>query len=144
MALTVAPEDNFDSLLSLADADAYWAGLNQTAWDNATVPAKERALRIATNYLWARNLREAAWYPEVHVNLENATAEAALRVLQGKIGRDPDPAPVVQKTVGPVTLRYADPGDSVGSQPRFQVIEDMLHGLTVSGSPWGNVTLERV
>lgn len=144
MALTLAPTTGWNTFLSVEDADAYWLGSTLGAsWATASQADKERALRIATNYVWARGLLQSAWYPDMNPQLASAVAEAALRVIQGKIGRDPDATPITEKTVGPITLKYSDVGSSP-AEPRFKVIDDMLHGLTTGGPPYGPVFIERV
>jgi hypothetical protein len=101
-----------DSYLSVADADTYHTNHSgSTDWSGAATAVKEKSLRLATQYLnirfnglwkgykatdlqalaWPRVLADkedvydAAYYDSesLPIVLENATAELALRVVQG-------------------------------------------------------------
>jgi hypothetical protein len=56
MALIVAPAEGYDSLVSLADANAYCADMGHAGWTDAD-EAREAALRRATQYLLTRAAR---------------------------------------------------------------------------------------
>lgn len=140
MALTVYPAIGWDSLVSLEDADAYWAAMGNTAWAGTSEPLREAALRRGTQYVLAQRLLPAALDPVVHPNVEAATAEAAERHRNGLLYKEPDPAPIIEKTVGPLSIRYGLPGSSSGKV--VPVIADLLVGLT-QGSFGGQIFFER-
>lgn len=149
MTVAVYPAPGYDSFISLGDADAYLAGLGYAQWAAATATVREASLRRGTQYVYSRRLvSEALWdfsvkpnIQRVHPNVAAATAEAAVRHLDGKLYRDIDPAPVVEKSVGPLTLRYGTP--SYGGQAKFPAIDDLLFGLVYTGAGFGPVTFER-
>lgn len=127
MALIVAPTAGFDSLVSLADADAYHASMGATPWSAADTDAREAALRKATLYISGRRVK-AVYLDPVHANVKAATSEAALRALDGSLYADQAPQAVVSESVGPVSVTYSDPRN--GGRPRFPIIDDLLAGLT--------------
>ena len=133
MPLTVAPALDFDSLVSLAEADAYWLGMGNVAWGAATIGAREAALRRATQYIIGRRIVASALNPTVIRRVREATMEAAIRALLNTLYLDVAPAGIVQKTVGPITIRYA--GASNRGHPRFPVIDELLLGLTMAYEP---------
>lgn len=149
MTVAVYPAPGYDSFISLGDADVYLVGLGYKQWAVTSVPDREAALRRGTQYIYSRRLlSEALWdfdvkpnVQRVHPNVAAATAEAAIRHINGSLYRDIDPAPVVEKSVGPLTLRYGTP--SYGGQARFPVIDDLLFGLAYLGVGFGPVTFER-
>ena len=149
MPVAVYPAPGYDSFISLEDANVYLASLGYAQRINETVPMREAALRRGTQYVFSRRLvSDALWDFDVHPNVQRvhpnvaaATAEAAIRHINGSLYRDVDAAPVVQKTVGPLTLRYGTP--SYGGQMKFPVIEDLLFGLVYTGAGYGPVTFER-
>lgn len=150
MPVAVYPAQGYDSFISLADANAYLASLGYAQWAAATEPAREAALRRGTQYVFSRRLvSEALWdttttphMARVHPNVAAATAEAAVRHINGQLYADIDPTPVVEKTVGPLTLRYGQPTN--GGVRKFPVIDDLLYGLVYTGGGFGPVTFERV
>ena len=107
-----------ESYLSVADADTYWAAHGAPSeWTDAVTAAKETALRVATQYLdaaygprWQGQSKSSAQrlaWPRAAVldldgyliasddlprNLEEATAEAALRQITETDGLMPDVA----------------------------------------------------
>lgn len=154
MAVAVYPAPGYDSFISLEDANAYLDSLGyaKNVWNNKSTTEREAALRRGTQFIYARRLlTEALWdttttpaTPRVHPNVAAATAEAARRHVEGSLYRDLDPAPVLEKTVGPLTLRYGPPG-AVSEAVRYPVITDLLFGLTVvSAAGFSAVTFERV
>lgn len=154
MAVAVYPAPGYDSFISLEDANTYLTSLGyaKNVWDNKSTTEREAALRRGTQFIYARRLLpEALWdtttnpaTPRVHPNVAAATAEAARRHVEGSLYRDLDPAPVLEKTVGPLTLRYGQPG-AVGEAARYPVITDLLYGLTyINSAGFGSVTFERV
>lgn len=148
MALVVYPADGYDSFISREDADAYLASMGYSEWAALAPEVKEAALRRATQYVFARRLNTEALQDSdgtlrVHGNVAAATAEAAIRVNAGTLYRDinPEVGAVIEKTVGPITTRYA-PGAK--GEIRIPIIEDLLFGLVYTGpSGYGPVILER-
>jgi len=156
MAVAVYPAPGYDSFISLEDADKYLTdlGFAKNVWDNKTVSEREAALRRATQFIYARRLLPAALWdtsvtpsmPRVHPNVAAATAEAARRHVEGTLYRDLDAAPVLEKTVGPLTLRYAQPAAVADEAAHYPIIGDLLYGLCErsGGSGMGSVMFERV
>jgi hypothetical protein len=155
MAVAVYPAPGYDSFISLEDANAYLTSLGyaKNVWDNKSTTEREAALRRGTQFIYARRLRpEALWdittipaTARVHPNVAAATAEAARRHVEGSLYKDLDPAPVLEKTVGPLTLRYGVPTVVTDEAKLYPVITDLLYGLTyTSGAGLGAVTFERV
>jgi hypothetical protein len=124
--LIVAPDPDFDSLVSVAFADAYHVSLGNQAWEPLTLEAKEAALRRATQYVMARRVKEHYLNP-LHYNVKAATAEAALRANDGTLYADVEAQAVVSETVGPISTTYA--ASTSGGRMRFPVIDDLLRGL---------------
>lgn len=141
MALTIAPLTDYDSLVSLADADAYWAGMGEASWALATVANREAALRRGTQYILGRRILASAVDPVVLRPIREATSEAALRALNGKLYQDVGPAPVIEKTVGPITVRFG--AAAYNGQIRIPIIDELLVGLTLT-TDYGAIFSERV
>jgi len=135
--------ENAESYVALAFADDYHERFDNAGWADADEPAREAALRRATQYLdtrytfggepltdtqalaWPRTL--APWPVRA---VQAATCELAIRALAGQLYTDAGDAPVVQETVGPISVTYGSSQN--GGQPRFVVVEDMLRGLFAS------------
>lgn len=128
MALTVAPDEGFDSLVSLTAANLYMAAMGHSAWTGDDT-AKEVALRRATQYLLAHYQIHDDYLDPVHSRVEDACCEAALRALTGELYTDVAAQEATEKTVGPITVRYA--ASRTGGQKRFALIDDLLRGLVV-------------
>jgi hypothetical protein len=153
MAVAVYPAPGYDSFISLADANKYLTdlGFAKNVWDNKSTTEKEAALRRGTQFIYARRLLpEALWdttvtpaVARVHPNVAAATAEAARRHVEGSLYRDLDSAPVLEKTVGPLTLRYAAPA-AVKPSDHYPIIGDLLYGLIELSGGYGPVTFERI
>jgi hypothetical protein len=154
MALAVYPAPGYDSFISLEDANAYLTALGyaKNVWDNKTIEEREAALRRGTQFIYARRLLpEALWdtttipaTARVHPNVAAATAEAARRHVEGTLYRDLDATPILEKTVGPLTLRYGPPG-ATDEAAHYPVIGDLLYGLCERYSAgMGSVMFERV
>ena len=131
MALIVAPDEGYDSLVSLSDANAYMANMGHT-WTGDD-PTREAALRRATQYLQARYRIKDAYLDPVHANVAAACCEAALREISGRLYTDVDPSVVTGEAVGPVSVSYSDNVRN-GGQVRVAVIDDLLRGLTAVGN----------
>jgi hypothetical protein len=154
MPVAVYPAPGYDSFISLEDANAYLTALGyaKNVWDNKSTSEREAALRRGTQFIYARRLLpEALWdttttpaTARVHPNVAAATAEAARRHVEGSLYGDLPSAPVLEKTVGPLTLRYGQP-TITSEAARYPVITDLLYGLTYTNSSgYGAVTFERV
>lgn len=128
MPLIVAPEEGYDSLVSLEDADAYCADMGHAGWTGSD-QVKEAALRRATQYLSTRYSILPEYLDPVHKNVKAACCEAALRALSGSLSADVSAAVVTEKTVGPITVAY-DTHVRNGGQTRFTILDDLLRGLT--------------
>lgn len=129
-----------ESYVALAFADDYHDRFGNAAWSAAGEPAREAALRRATQYLDTRyqfsgnpltNTQALAWPRDIAQwpvrAVQNATCEAALRALDGALYVDAGDAPVVQETVGPISVSYG--ASQNGGQVRLTIIDDMLRAL---------------
>lgn len=132
---------NAESLLSVADADAYHTAMGNAAWGAATTAQKEAALRRATQYLDARyqwqgdplTATQALSWPREGVSwpvkrVQDACAELALRaVALGGLYTDQDAAAIKQESIGPASVTY-DVTHNRG-QVRYTLVDDLLAGL---------------
>ena len=131
MALIVAPDEGYDSLVSLSDANAYMANMGHSWAGDDSV--KEAALRRATQYLQARYRLKDEYIDPVHANVSAACCEAALREISGRLYTDVDAAVVTGETVGPISVSYSDSVRN-GGQVRVAIIDDLLRGMTGVGN----------
>lgn len=127
MALIVAPTEGFDSLVSLADADAYWQRMGGAEWAALDDPSREAALRRGTQYVLARNIKAEAIDPVVHTRVSSAVCEASALAASGELYGVIDAKPVLREQVGEVAISYGQPTN--GGRARFPVIDDLLRGL---------------
>ena len=135
--LIVAPDDGYDSLVSLADAQGYMARMgHEWATDEAE---QEIALRRGSQYITAQYSVRPEYLSPVADNVKWATCEAALRAANGSLFADVDAQAVVQESVGPISTTYAQPAN--GGQKRFGVIDALMRGMTIGGA--GQVKLIR-
>lgn len=128
MTLIVAPEDGYDSLVSLLEASAYMEkfGLD---WSNHDAAKHEVALRRATQYLLtAYDIKQEYLAPVVHQRVKYACCEAAHRAVKNQLVADTDGRIVTEQTVDVITTKY-DVGQQSG-QLRYPVIDNLLRGLT--------------
>ena len=137
MALTVAPTEGYDSLVSLADADAYWQRMGGAVWAALDDPSREAALRRGTQFILARSVKEQYLDP-VHTRVAAAACEAAMLHVSGELYGVIDAKPVLREQVGELAVSYGQPTN--GGRARFPVIDDLLRGLA-AGS--GQVELVR-
>ena len=137
MALTVAPTEGYDSLVSLADADAYWQRMGGAEWAALDDPSREAALRRGTQFILARSVKEQYLDP-VHTRVAAAACEAAMLHVSGELYGVIDAKPVLREQVGELAVSYGQPTN--GGRARFPVIDDLLRGLA-AGS--GQVKLVR-
>lgn len=129
--LTVAPTEGYDSLVSIVQADAYWASMGG-AWLDFLLADRESALRRGTQYVLARGVKQQHLDP-VHTRVAAATCEAAMLHLTGALyATSIDAKPVLREQVGEIAVSYAAPVN--GGRARFPVIDDLLRGLTVGGA----------
>ena len=135
--LIVAPANGYDSLVSLADADAYHQRMGASAWAAGGEADREAALRRATQYVEARRVKFQYLQP-VHERVKAAVCEAALRALDGSLYEDIDAQSVRSESVGPITISYGFPRN--GGRKAFPVIDDLLKGLVESA---GGLKVER-
>lgn len=142
MPLTIAPLLDYDALVSLAQADDYLASMGVTSWALAGVPAREAAIRRGTQYILAKSLITSALTPAVVRDVQQATAEAALRALTNTLYRDVDPTTVIRKTVGPITVQYAAPGNA--GQFRIPIIDELLTGWTTAATGPNQIPVVRI
>ena len=154
---------NADSYVSITDADSYHTAHSAAAtWAAATEAVKEKALRLATQYADARyygrwrgykntSTQSLAWprsygydtegfliaWDAVPVQLENAIAELALRVVQGDtlLADIAKPAAISSQsiTVGPISKSVS----YVGGMPptkKYALIEALMAPLIQSSN----------
>lgn len=126
MALTVAPTEGYDSLVSVEQANAYWAGMGGTAWAALDEPSREAALRRGTQYVLARNVK-AEYLDPVHTRVAAAVCEAAMLHVSGDLYGVIDAKPVLREQVGEIAVSYGMPSN--GGRARFPVLDDLLRGL---------------
>lgn len=124
MTLVIAPDDGFDSYVSVTDADAYVTKMGLSGWP-ATEADKGKLLRRATQYISLKYEPKAQYLDPVHANIKAATVEAAVRASD--LWADVDSQAVIEETIGPMTTKYADPTN--GGQKSFPVIDGLMRGL---------------
>jgi len=127
MALIVAPADGYDTLVSAADADAYWESMGG-AWLDFLPADREAALRRGTQYVLARNIKPQYLDP-VHTRVAAATCEAAMLHVSGELYGVIDAKPVLREQMGEIAVSYGMPSN--GGRARFPVIDDLLRGLAM-------------
>lgn len=143
---------NADSYISTSDADTYHGNRGNAAWAAMAAPAKESALRQATDFMstlrWSgvrATSTQALDWPRAGTELNGFTiaanvvpeaarracAELALRASAGSLSPDAEPV-VLEETVGPLTTKYAAP--SASGAGMFPAVVAMLSGLLASSS----------
>lgn len=144
---------NAEAYISTTDADTYHSNRGNAAWAALGAPAKEAALRQATDFMgaalrwsgvrataiqaldWPRTGTELNGFPVaanvVPEPVRRACAELALRASAGSLLPDAEPV-VLEETVGPLTTKYAAP--SASGAGMFPAVVAMLSGLLASGS----------
>lgn len=146
-----------ESYISVADADAYLAAMGRTAWSAAGAPAKEVALRKATQYidvnykfrgarvkgdLQALEFPRDSGYEEWPIkNLRAACCELAVIALSEELIVANEDRPVTAETVGPLSVQYG--ASRYSGQKRFVLVDRLLRTLT-RGGVGGTLRLERV
>ena len=127
--LVVAPEDGYDSLVSLVEAQSYMERMGYD-WP-AEVSKQEIALRRGTQYVVTMYSIRPEFLNPVADAVKHATCEAALRASDGSLFSDVDAQAVTEESVGPITTKYAQPANS--GQKRFGVIDALMRGMTTGG-----------
>lgn len=165
--------EDAQSFISVADADTYHVARGNQSWAGASTEQKEQALIRATSYIDAKYGRrwagsrtygrdQALSWPrsdvidgdgieieddEIPREVRDATAEVALRELLSPGSLTPDVVPserVVSETVGPISTKYADPGDAVEAvTPQIPYVEQLLENLIESQGGSGSVFVLR-
>ena len=135
--LIVAPEEGFDTLVTLAEAQGYMTRFGRD-WP-ADEAKQEVALRVGTQYIVTEYDIRPEFLDPVADRLKHAACEAALRAANGSLFADVDAQAVTEESVGPITTKYAHPVNS--GQKRFGVIDALMRGLTKGGA--GMVRFER-
>lgn len=135
MALIVAPEEGFNSLISLEDAAQYMQDFGHDGWptgsDTEDIRKAEVALRKATQFLLGRYSIKAENLDPVHVNVQAACCEAAIRSISGDLAADSDGRVVIEDTTDVLTTKYA-----VGVQNgamAYPVIDALMKHMTEGG-----------
>lgn len=127
--LVVAPENGYDSLVSLAEAQDYMERMGYD-WP-AEEAQQEIALRRGTQYVVTMYSIRPEFLNPVADAVKHATCEAALRASDGSLFSDVDAQAVTEESVGPITTKYAQPANS--GQKRFGVIDALMRGMTTGG-----------
>ena len=128
MALIAAPDEGYDSLVTLAAANQYASDMSLSAW-TGTDAVKEAALRRATQFLLSRYRIKTEYLDPVHKNVAAACCEAAARALSGPLSEDVSAAVVTGESVGPISVTYSANQRNSG-RVRYVLIDDLLSGLT--------------
>lgn len=127
--LVVAPQDGYESLVSLAEAQDY---MERMGYDWPADEAKQEiALRRGTQYVVTMYSIRPEFLDPVADALKHSTCEAALRAADGSLFSDVDAQAVTEESVGPITTKYAQPAN--GGQKRFGVIDALMRGMTTGG-----------
>lgn len=126
MSLVLAPTEDFDSLVSLADASAYMAKMGH-AWAGDD-SVKEVNLRQATQYILSSYSVRPEFLDPVRANVAAACCEAALRASSGRLFEDVAAQHVTSVKVGPIEREMSAPAN--GGQRRFAVIDALMRGMT--------------
>lgn len=150
-----------EAYVSVAVADAYHAAFGNGAWAAATDPAKESAIRRATQYIdshytfagepltttqalsWPRVLSDlpSSKYAWPVKRVQDACAELALRALSGTLYADVSDALVKSETIGPISVEYSVGAQS--GQTRFAVVDELLRDVLRGGGSRFGIRLER-
>ena len=127
--LVVVPEEGYDSLVSLTEAQGY---MERMGYDWPAEEAKQEiALRRGTQYVATMYSIRPEFLDPVADAVKHAVCEAALRAANGSLFSDVDAQAVTEESVGPITTKYAQPQNS--GQKRFGVIDALMRGMTTGG-----------
>lgn len=132
MTLIVAPASGYDSLVSVADAETYAASMG-VEWD-ISEPAKEAALRRATQYVMGLYAVSAKYIDPVDSRVAAACCEAAFR--SDKLFPDEIEAQVhsVKASASGVEKSFFEGRNARTNSVRFPVIDALLSGVVGSGA----------
>ena len=148
---------------TIAEADSYHSDRGNSAWTEATEPAKTEALILATEYLDARYYfrwkgfkkreKQALEWPRTWVydrngwlfasdkvpdRLKDAAAEAALKALTETLFPDITRDDMARRvTVGPITTEYKQ---SAPATKQYTKVDRLLRGLV---QPAGGIKIGR-
>ena len=152
---------NSNSYIDISAATAYHADRNNTAWAAADVPSQTAALINASTFIdskyrssfkgYRKNLTQAMEWPRVAVlddwgfhfapvanEVKNATAEAALRALNGPLMPDLVRGGMIEEEqVGPLRTKYAPGAPGLPDYPWITRL------LTRVCNPMGGVRISR-
>lgn len=160
-----------ESYVSVADADTYIDKyvFDTSAWDGASTGEKEKALRMATQWLdeafnWKGRKADddqALSWPRAHVvdsegygidsdtipgSIKNACSEGAVRALSGELVSDIDAGTgAVEESavkVGPIEEKVKYVGGAP-TQKYFAKIVSLVSGLTANGGGTGLLEVVR-
>lgn len=130
-----------EAYVSVADCTTYAIGHGLTF--TGTEPEKEARLRRATQYLDAQyafkgepqtDTQALAWPRTVApgvVPREIVAACCELACKTGDLWADVDASSLIEKTIGPITKRYAAPAN--GGQKRFAAVDALVKRWTADG-----------
>jgi hypothetical protein len=154
MALVVGT----DTYITLTEANTYWSNRNNSVWAAASDPAKEAALREATQYVdsaytfigeqiltnvlaWPRynayvttgNLKDVFYDANtIPPQVKNACAELALSALGGRLIAVKDRGGMVKREkVDVIEIEYSD---QAPAGKTYTFVAMLLKGLTVGSS----------
>lgn len=154
-----------ESYATVAFVDAYWAArtndANAAIWTGLGTPAKEGALRSATDYLervygpnyvgvrkgyvqgllWPRTkTKDDVGYPlpDLPVELQKAVAELAVRAGSAALAPDVDQTGMIKretKKVGPLekTIEYATPTGPASLGKQYGTVDGLMALLVKTG-----------
>ncbi|MDR0216186.1 MAG: hypothetical protein LBJ15_19625 [Comamonas sp.] len=130
MPLIIAPDDGYDSLVTLAEAEDYMVKYGHV-WP-AEEPKQEVALRRATQYILGQYAVDGKYLDPVAAKVKDACCEAAWRAAKGELFKDSDGRIMTERTVDVITTKWAE--GQQGGQMRITVIDALLRGMTAGGS----------
>lgn len=126
MALTIYPADGWDSLVTLAEAQAY---MDNYGHEWPTDPQKQEiALRKGTQYISGSYEIKPEFLNPIHSNINAAVCEAAVRSTGGDLAADTDGRIKIERTVDVITDRWAE--GSQGGQKSYPLIDNLMRGMT--------------
>ena len=125
MALTIYPEDGWDSLVTLAEAQAYMTSYGH---DWPTEEGKQEiALRKGTQYLMAAYQIDQKHLDPIDAKIKAACCEAGVRSLAGPLQADTDGRVMTERTTDVLTTKWAE--GAQGGRKTYPVIDALMRGL---------------
>ena len=125
MALIIYPEDGWDSLVTLAEAQSYMTSYGHD-WP-AEEGKQEIALRKGTQYLMAAYQIDPKHLDPIDAKIKAACCEAAVRSLAGPLLADTDGRIKTEQTTDVITTKWAE--GSQGGRKTYPVIDALMRGL---------------